>query len=43
MVRGGRIFHFRRAVPADLRDRLKRRALVRSFGASVPGTCGNSR
>jgi len=36
IVRRGRIFHFRRAVPADLRDRLKRRELVRSLGACGP-------
>lgn len=30
------MFHFRRAVPADLRDRLKRRELVRSLGACGP-------
>lgn len=36
IVRRGRIFHFRRAVPADLRERLKRRELVRSLGACGP-------
>lgn len=38
IVRRGRIFHFRRAVPLDLRDRLKRRELVRSLGACDPKT-----
>ncbi|WP_186415487.1 site-specific integrase [Pannonibacter sp. P2PFMT1] len=36
IVQRGRIFHFRRAVPADLRERLKRRELVRSLGACGP-------
>ncbi|MGX5721259.1 DUF6538 domain-containing protein [Shinella zoogloeoides] len=33
VVRRGRIFHFRRVVPADLRDGLKRREFVRMLGA----------
>ncbi|MEW9616452.1 DUF6538 domain-containing protein [Shinella sp. S4-D37] len=38
VVRRGRMFHFRRVVPADLRDGLKRRAFVRTLGACSPRT-----
>ncbi|WP_051758741.1 site-specific integrase [Shinella sp. DD12] len=38
VVRRGRMFHFRRVVPADLRDRLKRREFVRTLGACSPRT-----
>ncbi|WP_341798948.1 DUF6538 domain-containing protein [Rhizobium tumorigenes] len=36
IVRRGRIFHLRRAVPADLGDGLQRSELVRSLGAYSP-------
>ncbi|WP_432430826.1 DUF6538 domain-containing protein [Shinella zoogloeoides] len=40
VVRRGRMFHFRRVVPANLRDRLKRREFVRMLGACSRGQRG---
>ncbi|WP_424548527.1 DUF6538 domain-containing protein [Shinella zoogloeoides] len=43
VVRRGRLFHFRRVVPADLRGRLQRREFVRMLGACSRGQRGCAR